>query len=794
MNIPMSWMKEYVNIDCNAKEFADKMTLSGSNVETIEYKNKELENIVVGKITSIEKHPDADKLVVCQVNIGEKSVQIVTGAQNVYEGAVIPVVLDGGVVSGNNKIKKGKLRGVESQGMMCSIEELGYTAQDYPEQEENGIYIFKEEVELGADVSEILQLKEDIVEFEITSNRPDCYSVFGLAREASATFDVDLKYPEMLKSNNTNSIDDILKVKIEAPDLCSRYVGKLVKNIKIETSPLWLRHRLTSAGIRPINNIVDITNYVMLEFGQPMHAFDFDDVVGGEIIVRRGLAGEKITTLDGEERNLDTDILVIADKEKPIAIAGIIGGENSKITENAKYVLFESASFNGTSVRLSSKKLGLRTDASGKFEKGLDPNLSLLALNRALYLVELLGAGEVVDGIVDEYVAKVDTYEVAYSPEKINKFLGTNISSDDMIKYLSRLEIKSNGSVATIPTFRYDIETWADISEEIARIYGYDKIETTLATGSATVGKFNKEQLIDNIIITNLVAQGLSEAMTYSFESPKVFEKLNLKENNKLRNVIKILNPLGEDFSIMRTSTVNGMLNSLSNNISRRTEEIGLFEIGGIYLANELPLKDMPKEEKVLTIGMYGNTDFYNLKGIVDELFKSVGILDKVTYTPESEIEYMHPGRCANIMYDGEKIGQIGEVHPVVANNYSITKRSYIGEINITKIYDIAILERVYKPLPKFPASKRDIAMLVKDDVLVMDIENAIKEKGGKILESIQLFDIYKGDQIEEGYKSIAYNLVFRDSEKTLTDSEINEVMERILKNLKNKVSAELRK
>ncbi len=792
MNIPIKWLKDYVEIDVTPQELSDKLTMIGQAVELIDYKNAELKKIVTGKILKIERHPDADKLVICQVDVGQEQVQIVTGAKNVNENDIVPVVLVGGCVAGNHKISKGKLRGVESFGMMCSIEELGFSTKEYPEADEDGIYIFNKDTAVGQDVIELLMLQDEILEIDLTSNRPDCYSVIGIAREVSASLNKPFTYPETVCKNEVKEdIESMLKVSIQN-DNCKRYIGRLVKDVKVEESPMWLKNRLIMAGLRPINNFVDITNYVMLEYGQPLHAFDFDNVKNGHIIVKNANSNEKVVTLDEEERVLGTDIMVISDEEKPLAIAGIMGLNNSKITDGAKFVLFESANFDGANVRLSSKKLGLRTDSSGKFEKGLDPNLCEDAINRALYLVELLGAGTVVEGKVDVYNDVRTENKVEYSFERVNKFLGTTLTSEDMVNYLNRVFIKSDGKSATVPTFRNDVKTFADISEEIARVFGYDNIIPTLATGEATVGKYTFEQIVDNKIIDLLVSKGLLESYVYSFESPKVFDKLNIPADSSLRNTVVINNPLGEDFSIMRTTTANGMLNCLANNFRRKYECVKLFEIGKIYTPKQLPVTELPLEEKYLTLGVYGKSeDFYTVKGIINDLLVTLGL--NPTFLPNTEQSFTHPGRCADIIVKDSKLGIISEVHPKVLSNYAIGTRAYIAQINISELYKIAKLERVYKELPKFPSSRRDIALLVSDDVLVMQIEECIREKGGKILESINLFDIYTGEKVEAGFKSMAFALEFRSNENTLTDVEINEKMEKILKNLKTKLNIDLR-
>lgn len=793
MNLPISWLKQYVDIDFSIKDFIEDITLSGSKVEAVESMGADISLVVVGKVLEIEKHPDADKLVVTKIDVGSEVIQIVTGATNLFVGAYVPVALNGASLANGIKIKKGKLRGVESNGMLCSVEELGYTKNDYPEAPENGIYIFEKEQSLGADVLDILEMRDDVVEFEITSNRPDCFSIIGLARETAATYRKPLKFPEIaVKEEADGNINDMVEVEILNSELCPRYIARVVKNVKIEPSHQWLRHRLTAAGVRPINNIVDITNYVMLEFGQPMHAFDISTIEGKKIIVRNAVEGEKITTLDGTQRQLDTSMLVISDSQKAVAVAGVMGGENSMISENANAVLFESANFNGPNVRITAKKLGLRTDASSKYEKGLDPNLSILAVNRAVQLVEMLGCGEVVKGMVDCYPNKRESWKVGYSSNKINALLGTKISDEEMIELFKLLEIEADGKEAVIPTFRPDLETEADLAEEIARLFGYDKIETTLSSGTPTVGKKSHKQIVEDVIKDTMISLGISEAMNFSFESPKVFNKLNIAENDNLRNAVSISNPLGEDFSIMRTTTLNGMLNSLSINYNRRNTEAALFEIGKIYLPKALPLTELPIEKEILTIGMYGKYDFYDIKGAIEELAQVLGLEDKIDFSAASNISYMHPGRLAEISIGDEKAGFVGEVHPSVLESYEIGTKVYIAVLDCGLIYETASFERTYKALAKYPSMVRDISMLVKDEVNVKEIINIIKEKGGKLLESVQLFDVYKGAQIQEGFKSVAFTITFR-AERTLTEEEVNAPMKKILKALEESLQAVLR-
>lgn len=795
MNLPMSWLKDYVNIDCDVNTFCDEMTLSGSKVEGVESKGAEITKVVVAKVLEIEKHPDADKLLVVKADAGQEEVlQIVTGATNLFVGAYVPVALDGATLADGLKIKKSKLRGVPSNGMFCSVEEFGFTRNDYPEAPEHGIYIFEKEHPVGSCVKEILQIDEDVVEFEITSNRPDCFSITGLAREAAATFKKPFNMPKIEVTEADKTMDNMIDIQIKNHDICPRYSCRIIENVKIEPSPQWLRHRLTSAGIRPINNIVDITNYVMLELGQPMHAYNYDKIDGKKLIVRNAQKGEKLVTLDGVEREFDDTVLVIQDENKIIDLAGIMGGENSMITDDTKTILLESANFDGTHIRVTAKKLGLRTDASSKYEKGLDPNLSILALDRACQLITMLNCGTVLKGHLDFYPQKREETKVDYDFNRINKLLGINLTSEQMVEILNLVEIKSDGKTATIPTFRPDLETEADIAEEVARFYGYNNIEATLSTGTPTVGKKTYKQSIIEKISNVMVCCGLNEALTYSFESPKVFDKLNIPQNSDLRKTVTISNPLGEDFSIMRTSTLNGMLTSISTNYNRRNKEAHLFEISKIYLPKQLPLTELPEEKEVVTIAMYGGVDFFNAKGVFENVFNELGMTHKVDYSQAESLNYMHPGRTAIITdNNNEEIGYVGEIHPQIASNYNIETKVYFGVLYLDKLLQLANFDISYKPLPKFPSMQRDIAMLVKDEINVKEIEKIIKEKGGKLLDGVNLFDVYKGEQIEKGYKSVAYSISFRSNEKTLTDEEVNAPMKKILKELEDKLQAQLR-
>ena len=657
----------------------------------------------------------------------------------------------------------------------------------YPEAPEDGVYIFEDDAELGADAVKLLGRDDVVVEYEITSNRVDCFGVIGLAREATATFNKKLNAPIITETGNNEDVNDFIKVRIDNIELCKRYTARVVKNIKIEPSPKWMQRRLMAQGIRPINNIVDITNYVMEEYGQPMHAYDLDTIEDNTIVVRNASKGEKFTTLDGQERELDESVLMICDGKKPVGIAGIMGGENSMITDDVKTMLFESACFDGTNIRLSSKKVGLRTDASGKFEKGLDPNNAINAINRACQLIEELGAGEVVGGVVDVYPVKKEEITIPFEPEKYNNMLGTDISTDEMIDYFTRLELKVEGDKVVIPTFRQDLLSYADLAEEVARFYGYDKIPTTLPSGEATAGKLSYKLSIENIIKNTVEFCGFSQAMCYSFESPKVFDKLLIDKDDECRKTVVISNPLGEDYSIMRTLPLDGMLTSLSTNYNHRNKDVRLYELGNVYLPKQVPVEELPEEKMMLTLGMYGEGDFFTLKGVVEELLVDLGMNKKAIYDPENKKNFLHPGRQASIVYNGKELGYLGEVHPMVANNYSIKDRVYIAVIDTTILRDEASFDKKFEPVAKFPAATRDISMVVPKDVLAGQIEEIFENKGGAYLESFELFDVYEGNQILKGHKSMAYSLVFRAPDKNLSDEDVNSAMNRILKALKGK-------
>ena len=796
MNTSLNWIKAYVpGLECTDQEYMDAMTLSGTKVEGYKALDADLDKIVVGQIISVEKHPDADKLVICQVNIGKETIQIVTGAPNVVTGMKVPVVLDGGRVAGGHdgskteggiKIKKGKLRGVESNGMMCSIEELGSSRDFYPDAPENGLYVMPEDAVVGSDAIEALGLRDTVFEYEITNNRVDCYSILGVAREAAATFNKDFVMPPVKKVGNSEDVNDYVKVDVQATDLCPRYTARLVRNIKLAPSPEWMQRRLAASGIRPINNIVDITNYVMEEYGQPMHAYDYDTLAGGKIIVRRAEEGEEFVTLDGQTRKLDSSILMICDAEKSVGVAGIMGGENSKITDDVKTMLFEAACFDGTNIRLSAKKIGMRTEASGKFEKGLDPNLASEAIDRACQLIEELGAGEVVGGMIDVYPQKNVEKRIKFEPDKINKLLGIDISAEEMLGYLKKIELVYNEETneLIIPTFRQDLECGADIAEEVARFYGYANIPTTLPSGEATTGKLSFKMRIEGVARDIAEFCGFSQGMTYSFESPKVFDKLLLPEDSPLRKAIVISNPLGEDFSIMRTTSLNGMLTSLSTNYNRRNKNVKLYELGNIYLPKSLPLTELPDERMQFTLGFYGDGDFFSMKGVVEEFLEKVGMRNKPEYNPDAGKTFLHPGRQADIVYDGEVIGYLGEVHPDVLDIYSIGEKAYIAVIDMPHIVEKATFDRKYEGIAKFPAVTRDISMVMDKSVLVGTVEDIIEKRGGKLVESYKLFDIYEGSQIKSGFKSVAYSISFRAKDRTLEDKDINPIMENILKDL----------
>ena len=800
MKASVEWLKEYSDIDVDVKELGDILTMTGSKVETIDQKGNDIKNVVVGKILKIEKHPNADKLVVTNVDVGTEILQIVTGANNIKVGDIVPIAKDGAELPNGVKIKKGELRGVDSCGMMCSVGELNLNLADYPDQIEHGIMILdkKYEKDLGKNIVDVLNLKEDIIDFEITSNRPDCFSIEGLGRETAVSLNKEFKNPRKnLDEINVESKEELegLKVDIEAPDLCYRYVARIVKDVKIEESPEWIKRRLKACGIRSINNIVDITNYVMLELGQPMHAFDINSIEGRHITVRRAKNGEKITTLDEQERILDENNLVIADDKKAVAIAGVMGGQNSEIENTTKTVVFESAVFNGGSVRKTAKKVGLRTESSSRFEKGLSAQNALRAANRAVELVEQIGAGKAVDGKIDVYPTKQKINKIKLDVDKINNLIGINLTKQEMIDILSKLDINVENDTIIVPYFRMDLEFVADIAEEIARFYGYDKLESTLIKADTTLGVRNKEQKMIKKIREILVDSGLSEIYTYGFISEKDLEKSNIPEEVK-KYAINIQNPLGEEFKLMRPSTIPSMLQILSVNTNRKNQNVKLFDISRNYknTQNQVENGEIPVQEDILTIGMYGeDVDFYVLKGIIENVFESISV-NKYDVQKERENGSYHPGRCANIKIGIDVVATFGEVHPEVLENYEIEKRAYLAEVNITKLVKYSRESKKYMEIPKYPAVERDIAIVVDEDVEVGQIEKLITKKARKLLESLKLFDIYRDSKIGVGKKSVAYSLIFRDKNRTLDDEQVNKVMDEIILQLEKEFNAELRK
>ena len=802
MKASIEWLNEYANIDVSAKELGDILTMTGSKVETIDSKGKDIKNVVIGKVLSVEKHPDSDHLIICQVNVGDEKIQIVTGAPNVNVNDIVAVAKDGAELPGGIKIKKGILRGVESCGMMCSCSELNIPLTRFPNQIEQGLMILPVEYEqyIGENIVEVLDLEEEIIDFEITSNRPDCLSIEGLGRETAVSLGKEFKNPrknlDELKVENKDELEG-LKVDIEAPDLCYRYIARMVNNVKIGPSPAWIVRRLEACGVRSINNIVDITNYVMLELGEPMHAFDINSISGKHIIVRRAKKDEKMITLDEQERTLDEDMLVIADTEKAIAIAGVMGGQNSEIEDNTETVVFEAAVFNGGSVRKTAKKVGLRTEASSRFEKGLSAENAERAVNRAIELAELIGAGTAIDGKVDVYPTKQVLNQVKFEPEKINNLLGTNISKEEMTNILEKLDMKPQNDVITSPYFRVDIECMADIAEEIARFYGYDKIGSTLIEAETTLGIRTKYQKIEDKIRAILVARGLSEICTYGFINEKDLDKINATEDSDLRTqIIKVRNPLSEDYSVMRTTTIPSMLQTLATNNYKKNKNVKLFDISRVYknVNEQIENGENPEEDFIITIGLYGDdVDFYVLKGYVETVLTAAYVLKYEVQAEKFNYSY-HPGKTAKVTVGKDIIAVFGEVHPEVAENYDLSENCYIAEIALDKLVKYAKVDKKYVEVPKFPAVERDIAMIVDEKIEVGQIEKAIKKKSKKILEEAKLFDVYRHDKLGLRKKSVAYSLRFRSKDRTLTDEEINICMEEIIKELETTFGAELRK
>lgn len=800
MKASIEWLSEYSEIDVDSIKLGDILTMTGSKVETIDQLGNDIRNVVVGKILEIEKHPDADKLVVTKVDVGTEKLQIVTGANNIKVGDIVPIAKDGSELPGGVKIKKGKLRGIDSCGMMCSVGELNLTVADYPGQIEHGIMILDKKLEkdLGKDIVEVLNLKEDIIDFEITSNRPDCFSIEGLGRETAASLNKPFKNPrkniDELKIEDKKELEG-LKVDIAAPDLCYRYVARMVKNVKIAPSPEWMVRRLKACGVRSINNIVDITNYVMLEMGQPMHAFDINSIEGKHITVRRANRGEKITTLDEQERELDENNLVIADDKKAVAIAGVMGGLNSEIEADTETVVFESAVFYGGNVRKTAKKVGLRTEASSRFEKGLSAENALRAANRAVELVELIGAGEAVEGKIDVYPTKQKINQIKLDVPKINSLLGTDLSKQEMIDILEKLDIKVENDIVIAPYFRMDLEFLADIAEEIGRFYGYDKLDTTLIKADTTLGVRNKEQNIKKKVKEVLVNSGLSEIYTYGFVSEKDLELSNISDKIK-KYAITIQNPLSDEYKLMRPTTIPSMMQTLAINANKKNQNVKLFDLSRSYknVKQEVQNGEVPLQEEILTIGMYGeDIDFYTLKGMIENILEAINI-NHYEVEKETQNASYHPGRCANIKVGIDVIATLGEVHPEVLDNYVISRRACLAEVNITKLVKYARANKKYTEVPKFPAVERDIAVIVDEKIEVGQIEKIVTKKAKKLLESMQLFDIYRNEKLGENKKSVAYSLIFRDKNKTLSDEEINSTMEAIVSELEKTLGAELRK
>ena len=796
MNLSKNWLADFVDVhDISAKDYCDRMTDTGSKVECFEELGDDIENVIVSRILKITPHENSDHLQICQVDIGNgKTVQIVTGAQNIFEGAIVPAAIAVAKLPGDVVIKSGKLRGVVSDGMLCSMGELNLTEHDMPGKEPNGILILDESFadKIGADVRDALMLRDTVVEFEITSNRPDCLSVIGLARETAVSFDrpLTLHTPVVKGVTDGDKIGNYLSVKIDAPDLCYRYAARVVKNVKIEPSPLWLRMRLRASGVRPINNIVDITNYVMLEYGQPMHAFDYSCLNGSSIVVRRAKDGECFRSLDDQDHTLDSDMLVIADENRAVALAGVMGGANSEIKDSTTTVVFESACFNGASVRVTAKKNGMRTESSARFEKGLDPENCLGGLERACELIELLGAGEVVNEIIDVYPEKKEMAAIPFDADRINRFLGTDLSYDEMTKILTTLEVKVEGDRLVPPAFRADLACMNDIAEEIARIYGYNKIQSTTIRASMTQGGRTKKQQFEVDVEKAMCGMGLNQIQTFSFISPKYYDKIGLPADSALRNSVVISNPLGEDTSVMRTTSLPSMLEIITRNYNFNNANVRLFEVATVYVPTG---KDtLPEENKVLTVGMYGDCDFFTVKGICENILKLAGI-QGVKITSDDTNPSYHPGRCARIYADNELFGVLGQIHPAIAQNYDVNTAVYAAELDFDKIFERMIPEKLYTPLPKFPATTRDFSFVCEETLEVGAIAEEMSKAGGKLVESVALFDIYRGPQVGENKKSVSMRVTLRAADRTLTVEEAEKTSAKILNALNKQFNITLR-
>ncbi len=796
MLLPVNWLKNYVDLSISSKEIADGLTYSGSHVESITSMNKGIENVVVAKLESIETHPNADKLLVCKASTGPNTYTVVTGAKNLKSGDYVPLALPGAKLPGGIEIGITDFRGVESQGMLCSLKELGYADNVIPKEMRDGIFVFDKDYELGQDVVNLMQLDDDIIEFEITPNRPDCLSIYGMAREASATFNGELQEPEIEIENEVDDIHEYtngIEVKTEA---CRRYYSRVIKDVVIKPSPLWMQTTLMNAGVRPVNNMVDITNYVMLELGEPLHAFDLDMLGGRKIIVRQAEAGEKLTTLDDVERILDQNDVVIADENTAIGLAGIMGGLDSEITKETKTVLLEGANFSPRHVRLTSKKLALRSEASTRFEKGIDPNLCSQAVERVCELVEKTGAGKVVKGVIDVDQTSGNPHSILMRPERARMLLGVEIPDEDLIDYLERLRfkttVKEGNIIAEVPSYRDDVKVEADLIEEAGRLYGFHNIESKPLKGGLTRGEKPYNKQIEARVKSVLQGIGYNEVMTYSFISPKAYDKLNLPEDAPERNYIRLMNPLGEDYSTMRTTLMSNMMDLLGRNENKGIEEVFAYEIGYTFIPKSLPVVDLPEEKQVLSIGFYGDKDFYYMKETLEMVFSRLGIKN-LDYRRLTDNYSFHPGRAARVYSGDDELGVFGEVHPDVAGNYELKNRPYVATINFDKVVELTDLDIKYKPLPKYPSMTRDIAVVVDEDIMVGELEEVIIHHGKDLVESIDLFDIYRGNQVEKNKKSVAFSIVYRSYEGTLTDSVVNKIQTSIIEDLENKFDAKLR-
>lgn len=796
MNLSMKWLADFTDVsDVDIKDYCDRMTDTGSKVEGYTAFGDDIENVVIGKILKIEKHPDSDHLQICQISTGDAERQIVTGAQNIFEGAIIPVAVPVAKLPGGVVIKPGKLRGVESDGMLCSIGELALTTNDMPGADENGIFImngFVSESDIGKDAKEVLMLSDKSVEFEITSNRPDCLSVIGLARETAVSFGRELKIPTPTVKEGSGDISEYISVDVDDAELCPRYSARVIKNVKIEPSPLWMRMRLRASGVRPINNIVDITNYVMLEYGQPMHAFDYAMLEGKKIVVRRANDGENFRSLDDIDHVLDANTLVIADEKKAVALAGVMGGANSEIKDTTTTVVFESANFLGSSVRLAAKAQGTRTESSGRFEKGLDPENTMPALDRACELVNLLGAGEVVGGVIDVYKNKKAANTVKFDAAQINAFLGTDAREETMLEILSSLGCTVENGVLTAPSYRADIENMNDIAEEIARIYGYNNIPSTPFKCEVKAGTLTPKQAYKARLHNILCSLGISQSVTFSFVSPKTLDTINLPEDAPERRQVVITNPLGEDTSVMRTTLIPSVLGVLARNNNYHSDSVALYELGHIYIPNE-DINELPDEPLRLTFGFYGKGDFYTLKGMVEAIMRDAGIA-RYRFASEANNPVFHPGRCANIIARGfEIVGTIGQIHPKVAANYGFDGPVYLADIDFEKLFDFSNFDKHYKSLPKYPPVNRDFAFICDKDTEAGSIEEVIRKAAGKLVEDVKLFDIYVGERLGEGKKSLAFRVTLRAADHTLSEEESEKTSAKIIASVEKQLGIKLR-